>query len=317
MRMRWGTLGLGFILWVGCASDATRASSSPSTRPEDASPSVSAADSGKPPGTPPRDPPPTTPTTPVTADAGGFTGIAVQDETKPLDARIQVNGAMTPCGSCAVLIAQAFGGKQPYTYQWSDPTLSGPGPHRVCPDEPTEYSLTVTDASKVDGPEFQQPAMTVKTTGKVECTPATLDAGGPTDFVGCQGMVVADGGTGGTGGQPITCETGDGGYYSGTGMLPMPVLGGHTYTLNYDQLIPIVVGEPVVVDVYGSNTPCVLEEKLTSWTLDGSWHHPGCFTPTKDYDYVLIRVYVGFVLFYFDLLQSATFCSGCSEEGQL
>jgi len=322
MRMRWGTLGLGFILWLGCASDETRASSSPSARPEDASPSTPstpsrpAADSGRPTATPPQTQPPTPPIKPTTSamsDAGGFTGIAVQDEPKPLDARIQVNGAKTPCGSCAVLIAQAFGGKQPYTYQWSDPTLSGPGPHQVCPDEPTEYSVTVTDASKVDGPEFDQPAMIVKATGKVECTPPTLDAGGPTDFVGCQDMVVADGGTGG---QAVTCETGDGGYYSGTGMLPMPVLGGHTYTLNYDQLIPIVVGEPVIVDVYGSNTPCELEEKLTSWTLDGSWHHPGCFTPTKNYDYVLIRVHVGVVLFYFDLLQSATFCSGCSEEGE-
>jgi hypothetical protein len=312
MRMRWGTLGPWFVLWVACSSDEMRASHPSAMHPADASRPEPVADSGKPPVAPSQ--PPAT-RTPTPADAGAFTGVATQDETQPLQARVQVNGANTPCGACAVVIAQAQGGKQPYSYAWSDPSLTGPGPHQVCPDQPTEYSVVVTDSSEVQAAEFGRSAQTAEAAGKVECTAPSLDAGGPADFVGCQGMVAQT--DAGPGGQPVTCETGDGGYYSGTGMLPMPILGGHTYTLNYDQLIPIVVGEAVVVDIYGSNTPCALEEKLTSWTLDGTWHHPGCFTPTKNYDYVLIRVYVGFTLFYFDLLQTATFCAGCSEEPQL
>jgi len=49
------------------------------------------------------------------------------------------------------------------------------------------------------------------------------------------------------GGQAATWEMGESGLYSGTGTPPMPLLAGHTYTLTYDQLIPIVIGEPVQV----------------------------------------------------------------------
>src|SRR4051794_24319226 len=59
----------------------------------------------------------------------------------PLEARIQVNGgAGIVCGGCAILGAQVQGGKAPYSYAWSDPSLRGPGPFTVCPTQATSYS---------------------------------------------------------------------------------------------------------------------------------------------------------------------------------
>jgi hypothetical protein len=315
-RQRTWTLFV-LLLETACSSDTELRKPAKPAMTEDARPPKPAADSGT---ANPNEPEPTQPA--PTSDAEMFTGIAVEDDSLPLQARVQVNGGKTPCGTCSVLLAQAQGGKQPYTYRWSDPELSGAGPHQVCPDEPTDYSVTVTDDSEVKGAEFSTPAQTATATGKVECTPPDLDAGqGTTEFVGCMtpagmmasGMMATAGTSPEAGAGTITCETGDGGFYSGTGMIPMPLLAGHTYSLSYDQLVPIVIGEPVIVDVYGSNEPCKLEEKFATWTLDGTWHHPGCFTPTKNYDYLLIRVYVGFTLFYFELLNGATFCAGCSE----
>ena len=68
------------------------------------------------------------------SSGGGFTGFA--DAGGALQAHIQVNGTGLPCGRCAVLVAQATGGQEPYTYRWSDPSLSGPGPRRCARCKP-------------------------------------------------------------------------------------------------------------------------------------------------------------------------------------
>ena len=194
MEMRRCGCAMGMMLLFACSAEDARPPSKLGT-----SVAEPAADSGKP-TAPPLQPAPS-------SDAGAFTGIAKPDETQPLSAHIQVNGSTISCGmGCAVLIAQAQGGKQPYAYSWSDPTLVGPGPHRVCPEEPAEYSVTVTDDSQVSTAEFAMPAQTAKAFGKVECLPSGLDSGTATDFMGCTTMIAnaSDAGA-------ITCETGDGG----------------------------------------------------------------------------------------------------------
>ncbi len=51
-------------------------------------------------------------------------------------------------GSCTELEAEAFHGNPPYAFTWGhDSVPDGPGPHVVCPDQTTDYIVTVTDSS--------------------------------------------------------------------------------------------------------------------------------------------------------------------------
>ncbi|MEM9052654.1 MAG: gliding motility-associated C-terminal domain-containing protein [Bacteroidota bacterium] len=45
------------------------------------------------------------------------------------------------------LLASPEGGQEPYTYDWDDGFPDGPGPYTVSPDQTTDYTVTVTDAS--------------------------------------------------------------------------------------------------------------------------------------------------------------------------
>jgi hypothetical protein len=245
-----------------------------------------------------------------------------------LQARIQINGAHTTCGTCAVLLAEVQGGTAPYSYVWSDPSLVGPGPHEVCPDAPTKYVLTVTDSSGHAAGELATPAQKAQVTGTVACTAPLPDASTQAGaLVGCkvtstQASEAMDGGMG------IDCPANeqssgltaliDGGVESShAGALPGTLLAGQPYSFSYDRVIPLNVGQPVTVDIYGSNTPdiCAEGEKLFSMKLDGSlasWNNTYCFTPTKDYAYVVSNVSVQGVFFYNSASFAGTMCTGCS-----
>ncbi len=50
-------------------------------------------------------------------------------------------------GNCGTLEATASGGSPPYNFTWSDLGLQGPGPHEVCPDTTTTYTVIINDAN--------------------------------------------------------------------------------------------------------------------------------------------------------------------------
>jgi hypothetical protein len=240
-----------------------------------------------------------------------------------LQAKVQVNGANTACGSCSVVIAQAQGGVLPYKYEWNDPSLVGPGPHQVCPDSPRTYTVTVTDSSELVGGEFAKPADQVAASGETACVEG--DAGD-----GIQGCVtnVGGGDAGADSGVSITCaEPNDAGvtFDLATGALgtvtvstfmgPNAFKAGQSYEYSHDRLIPLTLslGEAIAVDVYGATEPCALEEKLFTLTYDlFTWHQSFCITPKKDYSYLIVAVHLNGALFSWEFLTAGTVCQGCS-----
>lgn len=243
----------------------------------------------------------------------------------PLATRIQRNGGGGACGSCAVLIAQTQGGKEPYSYAWSDPSLTGPGPFQVCPGTPTSYSVTVTDSSAVDG-ELAMPNQTARASTSVECTPSD---GSISSLNGCAVTTnPSDGGIDAGGSLECTADEvgvsvafADGGAVSATvGMVPGgKLLAGHAYQFSYDRLFPFTIGQSVTVDVFGSNGDdvCKPGQLLFTLDLDGSifnWHQAMCFTPDRDYQYAITRVYIQGVLYYFNALATGTLCDSCSTN---
>jgi hypothetical protein len=245
---------------------------------------------------------------------------AVSDE---LRAQVQVNGANTQCGTCSVILAQAQGGKLPYTYEWSDPSLQGPGPHMVCPDAPTSYSVVITDSSEVRNGEFYSPAQQVQAVGETHCVTGDAGAG----FQGCLSQIVPDAGS--DGGAGVTCpdpDDPDAGvtfdlFNGARGTITVTTdLGanafkaGQSYEYSHDRLVPITlsVGEAVRVDVYGANTPCGFDEKLFTLTYDlFTWHQSFCFTPKQNYRYLIVQVHLNGALFSWEFLATGTTCAGC------
>jgi hypothetical protein len=242
----------------------------------------------------------------------------------PLQAHIQRNGGGGACGTCAVLIAQAQGGTEPYAYAWSDPSLQGPGPFQVCPGKPTSYALTVTDSSGTNG-EIAMPNQTATASSTVDCVDSDGSAG---SLNGCA-ITTNPNDAGPDAGGAIECTAdevpllaayADGGAVSDTvGVLPGTLLAGHAYQFSYDRLLPFSLGQPVSVDVFGSTAPdlCMPDQKLFSLNLDDSilnWHQAYCFTPDRDYDHVITRVYIQGTLLYYNALATGTICDSCSTN---
>jgi hypothetical protein len=262
---------------------------------------------------------PVPPSAPFMPDAGA--GAALQ-------ARVQVNGATVTCGSCAVLLAQVQGGKPPYTYAWSDPTLIGPGPHQVCPSAPTTYSVVVSDDSAEMG-EIAREAAQVQTSGSVNCTadagidgphgcfvPAPAKDGGVADADASVGVICGDAGVsaglfGVTGTVVGSVKLSD--LFSNLDVFRA----GKTYSYRADRLLPfnLSLGDPVKLEILGANSLCEPAEKLISLTFDVfSWHQQSCFTPKQDYRYVIETVTFDGELLYWDFLQSATICDTCESS---
>jgi hypothetical protein len=244
----------------------------------------------------------------------------------PLEAHVQVNGNHGVCGACDVVLAQVQGGKQPYAYSWSDPSWQGPGPFQLCPGSATSVSLTVTDSSASSG-ELAMTAMTAKATTAVDCAPAD-GASGPGALNGCismGGSGTPEAGSNDAGQTECTqneVEAGiawaDGGVAASVAdKLGVTFLAGHTYQVSFDRLLPIVLGPPVTVKIYGSTEPdiCHADQLLFTLNLDGSifnWHQAYCFTADRDYHYTVTNVYVQGVLVFFDVLSVSTICDSCT-----
>lgn len=77
------------------------------------------------------------------ATDGGLPGLAV---TLSIDGVAAGSTVAVPCATaCVNVTARAEGGAGNYVYTWTDPALSGPGPHRVCPTASTAYGVSVAD----------------------------------------------------------------------------------------------------------------------------------------------------------------------------
>ncbi|HEX3770077.1 MAG TPA: hypothetical protein VHV30_04400 [Polyangiaceae bacterium] len=268
-------------------------------------------------------------------DDGGDNAPFVQyeppDSGGPLQAHIQVNaGGQLTCGGCAVVLAQVQGGQQPYKYSWSDPSWSGPGSFQLCPDKPTPVSLTVTDSSGTTSGEIVTANQTASATTTVDCTAADGSAA-PGPLNGCTGGGAvgpttsvpdsgADSGVVECTSQEVEASVAwlDGGAAAVVaGPLSVTLKAGHAYQATYDQLLPIVLGQGVTVEIWGASDEdvCAGEQLLFTLDLDGSlqsWHETFCFTPDRDYDRAVTKVFVKGVLFFYDALAVTTFCDTCS-----
>jgi hypothetical protein len=247
---------------------------------------------------------------------------------QPLAVTLRVNGDRVPCGSCSVLIAQVLGGQAPYSYVWSDPALTGPGPHSVCPAEPTRYSVKVTDSSdKPSFAEFESEAMVVEAETPVGCVTAD---GGTELWGGCfppSGEASADAGNG----ESQECAWIDmvppfaGALGGETTRVPVgfsfrstngdeQITPGKPYEISYDQvLFQLSVSQPVSVRIYGSNEPCGTTQLYGTHILDGTWHQSFCFVPEQAWKYTRVDVDIGDVFLYIDFVPPvSTTCKGCS-----
>lgn len=256
----------------------------------------------------------------VTAPSDASADGAPPDLDLPLQLRIQVNGQNLPCGACGVVIAQAQGGRRPYTYEWNDPALQGPGPHTVCPTADKQYTLKITDSTPNMVGEFASTAQVAEASADFVCLP---DAGAGTDFVGCKTGSSFDTPTMESASQVVHCEgTTDGGVLTEHGAVSttitsspvlLPIAANKPHQFIYDHLLPVVLGKGVSVDVYGAmnDRPCEKLEKLFSFNLDGTWHQSLCFTPKQNYERIVTHISLNGVWFWFELGQVGTVCTGC------
>ena len=267
------------------------------------------------------------PATAASKDGGvRFNPLTPDGGSGELEVHLQVNGARPPCGSCAVVLAQAQGGLQPYAYQWSDPSLSGPGPHKVCPDAPTTYTVTVTDSTPNTVGEFSSTAQVVAAMGAVDCV---ADAG-VSGFAGCMSPYMQATSIDGETNAPdssVTCPddagvmfdltTGAEGTVTVSTENPGGFKAGETYEYSHDRLLPFTVGygDAITVDVSGGMEECVPQDKFFTIVYDSTtWHQSFCFTPKLPYRYLLVSVHLNGVLFSAELQSSGTICAGCSTQ---
>ncbi|MCB0430702.1 MAG: PKD domain-containing protein [Flavobacteriales bacterium] len=58
---------------------------------------------------------------------------------------VDVTGDEICEGDCGSIEASPVSGTGPFTYTWSDASLTGTGPHQVCPTVTTDYTVTISD----------------------------------------------------------------------------------------------------------------------------------------------------------------------------
>jgi len=63
--------------------------------------------------------------------------------------QVIVNSPTICSGNCAALTATASGGTGPYTYTWSPNIGAGAGPHNICPNVTTIYTIAISDVNNV------------------------------------------------------------------------------------------------------------------------------------------------------------------------
>lgn len=147
--------------------------------------------------------------------------------------------------------------------------------------------------------------MTARATADLACSPPAADAS-PDAFTGCVSTAQEQDQE-----CPFDADSGLADVHSAAVLFR--VTPGSTYQFSYDELLPISLGSPVTVDVYGALAPCGRDEKLFTLTLDGRWHQSYCFTPTIAFTYSTAVVHDSGTLYNFKLMESGTDCSSCTD----
>ena len=257
----------------------------------------------------------------------------------PLQLSLAVSGGEDRiCGDCAIATANVTGGTTPYHYTWSDPALTGPGPHEVCYPESRSLTLSVSDSS-LAGPDDPSPAAMMQTASTtLSCTKAKSDSG--TELSGCKLLLDAS---------ILSVLNPNGPYvervfgcpklegearipydqfnayvdasaeaptFAGQGWeVPEGLRAGKRYQLVFELLFPITLGGSVQMELWGTREGCGLDEALSRVTLLGIDRQSWCFTPQHDYDKLVVKTVDGSVppIFAVSFGVSSTVCSGCVE----
>ncbi|MCB0397489.1 MAG: gliding motility-associated C-terminal domain-containing protein, partial [Flavobacteriales bacterium] len=108
-------------------------------------------------------------------DAKGCMGVdsvlvTVQPGPCSISAFLSASPSQLCPGECTDLTAAPSGGTSPYTFQWNQGISPAAGPHNVCPNTTTSYSVTITDANgdtasaSIQVTVFSAPASTTTST---------------------------------------------------------------------------------------------------------------------------------------------------------
>jgi hypothetical protein len=239
----------------------------------------------------------------VRAGTGGGGSSATGDPgpASQLNVTIEVSGEMRQCGSCALLFARVSGGAMPYSYAWSDPALTGAGPHQVCPDAPVEYAVTVTDTAMTAGVEFDRDAMEVADEVELDCAAAGPDAGagdagggddaGLPPIDGCFTLLDSLSGTAPSPETITMCPIEGSELQATVFQLGRKLAAGERYEGILDLILPIPLSEPGMMEIWGSSGGCKLEQKLGSWSTDLDLFNPRmsfCAQAEKDYTQLIL-----------------------------
>jgi len=105
----------------------------------------------------------------------------VSNERKSLQIEIQLDSTQLCPGECVDIAVNTSGGNPPYAFSWDHGLPSTQGPHRVCPEVNTSYTVTVWDTG-FDTGEYAIPTERVRgsttITVRDDCSPTgSLDAG--------------------------------------------------------------------------------------------------------------------------------------------
>ena len=119
------------------------------------------------------------------AGSGGASGagsVAGSAGSSGSEYRVTIDASRTMLcsGGCAELSALAENGNEPYAFAWSGDLGDGPGPHEVCPDETTTYSVVASDTA-VYGEEFGRPSRDTSASIEVRVDEGCVAPDGGTD----------------------------------------------------------------------------------------------------------------------------------------
>lgn len=120
------------------------------------------------------------------AGASGESGGATTGGSES-EYRVTVHATQTSLcpGQCAELTAEAEQGHAPYRYDWSGNVGHGPGPHTVCPEGTTSYSVTASDTA-IEAEELGRASRSVSGSIVIEVQDdeggsCAMDGGAPVD----------------------------------------------------------------------------------------------------------------------------------------
>ena len=223
-------------------------------------------------------------------------GAAAPASPPPLTLQVDVTGATPACDTCATVAARAVGGSPPYTFLWSDPSLTGPGPHTICPRASTTYLALVTDGMGIISGQAAQ----------VICSP-TPDPDTMPRAPGCSVRAPSDVGT--------SCEADFASIpLVRSFQLSTPIVAGMPYQLDlqlYDLQFQLAIG--LVAEIYGARKPCMREQLLGTLRVPlESMHSTVCLAAAdQDYPYLVTVQGKGSVSIELAAVEGLSLCPEC------